>query len=206
MNSIYKLIIVTFFLTFISCNKTPSTLTGNIFWKYNNYVGNKPDAGAKISIYSLDENPKDSVYTTIADINGNFKIENINPGEYFLIVNSKNTKSLPSTHLENIKINSKNLSKLFIENLHFYLGEFDSVKSSNLHLLNEINVENIKEHNETNKQLNDKFSNIIQSFPNKFKTKLNLQTGYDNAIYFKKINIAEDKSVIENIDFGLTEY
>jgi hypothetical protein len=119
MNSNFKLIIVTIFLTFISCNKPTSTLTGNIFWKYNNYVGNKPDAGAKINIYSLDENPKDSVYSTIADINGNFKIENINSGQYFLVVNSKNTKSLPETHLENIKRNSENLSKLFISNFIF---------------------------------------------------------------------------------------
>lgn len=73
-------------------------------------------------------------------------------------------------------------------------------------MLNEINFDNINEHNETNNKLNDKFSTIIKSFPNKFKSKLNIQTGYDNAVYLRKINIDEGKSVIENIDFGLNDY
>jgi len=29
------------------------SLKGNVFWKYNNYVGNKPDAGTSIKLYSL---------------------------------------------------------------------------------------------------------------------------------------------------------
>jgi hypothetical protein len=37
-----------------SINGDYGTLTGNAYWKYNNYVGNKPDAGAEVTLYSLD--------------------------------------------------------------------------------------------------------------------------------------------------------
>jgi len=192
------LIVVLF--SIVSCSK-PGSINGNVFWKYNDYVGNKPDSGATITIYSLDENPKDSVYTTTTDINGNYKIENIAPGEYFFVANSKNTKSSPINHLENLKKHSGEIKKLFNFNIESYT--LDNLK--NLILLNSLNVGD-PEHVQTEKELNDKIAEIIQSFPNHLKSKVGLDTGFDNSITFKKIKVIKDRANVENIDFGTSYY
>jgi hypothetical protein len=202
MKTTYKLILIATMFTLLSCSKEPGIISGNIFWKYNDYVGNKPDAGSIVSLYSLEENPKDSVYTTTADINGNYKFENIIPGNYFLKVISKNTKSSPKMHLESLKLYPNEIKQIFGLNINIYT--LDELK--NLNMLNSLNVEDVNDHIKTDRELNSKIADIIQSFPNNAKFKIGLLTGYDNSIYFKKVKIAEGKSSTENIDFGMTYF
>jgi hypothetical protein len=74
-----------------SCKPKVGTLTGNVFWKYNDYVGNKPDAGATAYLLTTDTT-KEAISAT-CDVQGNYKIENLPVGKYLLIVKSNNANS-----------------------------------------------------------------------------------------------------------------
>lgn len=94
------------------CNVTvkqkTGSITGNITYKYNNYVGNKPDTGADVLLISakvtsipdqvvvgmyigIDEN--DGIYVTNVDGTGTYTLENIPVGEYYIVVVSANTSN-----------------------------------------------------------------------------------------------------------------
>lgn len=90
-------------------NKTGS-IKGAITWQYNNIIGTKPDTDAKIALIPenlkpladneffcllVSQNPqgKNGIYTTNADGYGNYEIQDIPIGNYYLLIISKNTKS-----------------------------------------------------------------------------------------------------------------
>lgn len=79
------------------------TMTGLISWKYNNFVGNRGDTGAKIFAVNLEiHEPSDSLIDTNAtqgtngiwistvDGNGNYKIDKIPCGNYAVFIVSNN--------------------------------------------------------------------------------------------------------------------
>lgn len=82
-------------------------VTGNVTYKYNDFVGNRSDTGTKVyliskSITSLPNNialginvPADleDCYYTEVDGTGSYLFENIPVGEYYIILMSKNTNS-----------------------------------------------------------------------------------------------------------------
>src|SRR5690606_20250301 len=104
-----------------SINGDYGSLTGNAYWKYNNFVGNKSDAGAQVVLYSLDTIRKDLKFEATADVQGNYKIEKIPPGKYFLILRSKNATDCPEIHLSKLRIYSTFISHLF----HFDLTKYN---------------------------------------------------------------------------------
>ena len=70
------------------CFGQTGILTGNVYWKYNDYVGNKGDAGAEVLLYSDSlSNPR----TATCDLQGNYKIDGLQPGNYLLVIKSHNT-------------------------------------------------------------------------------------------------------------------
>lgn len=81
------------------------SVTGNVTYKYNNYVGNKPDTGTEVilvstSITSLPDHiaavvkmnslPEGCFYTKV-DGSGNYTINNVPVGEYYIVLLSANT-------------------------------------------------------------------------------------------------------------------
>ena len=119
----------------IACSpgpKKPSemgSLKGNVFWKYNNYVGNKPDAGASITLYSL----SDTAYseTATCDVQGNYSIDSIPEGYYFAVIASKATTESPSSALENIYLDGSFLKTIARDSLRGLKQSWDSVTSLN---------------------------------------------------------------------------
>lgn len=89
------------------CNVTviikTGKLTGDVSYKYNNYIGNKPDTGTLVILISknvkrlpddIDEiftNKCEKVYCTEVDGSGKYVFDKIPIGEYFLVLISKNT-------------------------------------------------------------------------------------------------------------------
>jgi hypothetical protein len=195
----FKILFISIFIAIIySCSK-PGELNGNVDWKYNDLVGNKPDAGAQIRLFSI-ENPlaDEPKYSHTTDINGNYKIENIEAGEYIIIANSKNTFSYPRTQIENLRTHSKELVtigiNLSVDDLLFPL--------QNLTLLTDLSAEDPKEYQKHSEDLNKRISKLISDFPESYKMKFGWTNGYNNSIYIKKIKIESGRSSIENIDFG----
>lgn len=194
----FSLIFTVLFFT-VSCTKSTGSLSGNVYWKYNDIIGNKPDAGTTIKLYDVKNKSNESLYSITTDIDGNYKLDNISSGSYIIVVNSKNTFSSPRTIFENLQAHEKELEFLNF-NIRVYSNQVDQL--GNLKLLTELSANEPLEFEKNNEELNSRFSSIIQQFPNDVKGKLNIKNGYDNSIYIKEIKIENSKNTIENIDFG----
>lgn len=105
---IFSTIIIAYIL--ISCtsqkkNKVEGygSLHGNVFWNYNKVLGNRPDAGCAVSLYSL---PDTSFFRfATADVRGDFVFDSIPVGGYVVIVNSKAVTENPYDELQEIWMN-----------------------------------------------------------------------------------------------------
>ena len=92
------------------CNVTvkikTGSVTGTVTYKYNDYVGNKPDTDAKVlliskSVTSLPDSVAlglisslpDGCYGTKVDGSGKYQFDNIPVGDYYIVIISKNTNS-----------------------------------------------------------------------------------------------------------------
>lgn len=100
-------------------SKTGS-ISGVITYKYNDFVGNRGDTGAKILLVQTNHLPTFSdflnigamsttgddptVYTTIVDGTGHYQLDNIPAGEYYLVIESKETKESYDIQLIDRKI------------------------------------------------------------------------------------------------------
>ena len=96
------------------CNVTvkikTGSISGNVTYKYNNYVGNKPDTGTVVfliskgvtslpdsmgsgSTWEVDDCECEGVYATEVDGSGNYILNDIPVGEYYIVLISKNTNT-----------------------------------------------------------------------------------------------------------------
>ncbi|MVM36534.1 hypothetical protein GO730_00740 [Spirosoma sp. HMF3257] len=98
-----------------SCGKSEGSLAGNVFWKYNNFIGNKPDSGSKVHLYPLTN--KSSPFKEVADVRGDFRFDKVTVGDYLLIVVSENTNASGEDIYGELKDNSKYLKKVFDYNV-----------------------------------------------------------------------------------------
>lgn len=211
-----KKILFFFFIamTILSCTKKPGNLSGNVYWKYNNYVGNKPDSGSEIKLIAFDKTQKDSIFKTTSDLNGNYTINDIPPGKYFLIIESKNTTDSPKNHLDNLQNYSEDLKTLFGLNLSKFskeIFEINGYYQKYTEILTDSDdskyggISNkIDQYEKFEKMSEDKSSELIDKIPSNVKYKVGLLTAYSKSLEFKNIEIKEGKT--ENIitDFGVT--
>ncbi|GKU80166.1 stalk domain-containing protein [Paenibacillus sp. L3-i20] len=85
-------------------------IKGAITWQYNEYVGTKPDVGANVTLIPTVVNKivndtffaltlkqvdqgTNGIYTTLVDGNGDYNIDDVPAGKYFLLISSNNTNS-----------------------------------------------------------------------------------------------------------------
>jgi hypothetical protein len=212
MKNFYILFLISF--TILSCTKKPGVITGNVYWKYNNYVGNKPDSGARIKLISFDKTQKDSIFETKADVSGNYSISEIPPGKYFLIIESENTTDSPTEHLENIKFWSKDLKELFGLDLQLYSKEIAEIKKVNQQYDDVLMDSNLDKYGGISKKIElyqtleksaiDKSEILIDKIPNKIRYKIGLLSGYSKSLDFQIVQINEGKSKNIITDFGTT--
>lgn len=93
------LLLIVFLPTF--CIGQKGVIKGNVFYKYNEYVGNRADAGS--SIYLLFRNASQKYKETKADLNGNFSFENLDTGQYLIAVKSQQVNQSPEEHVSVFK-------------------------------------------------------------------------------------------------------
>jgi hypothetical protein len=194
-------------LTMQSCSQKYGTLTGNVFWKYNEYVGNKSDAGSEVFLYSLDTT-KNLKFEATADLQGNYKIERIPIGKYFLIIQSKNTKDNPIYLLQDLRVNKNEIKQIFKFDIDRYKEEIKDIKLEDSLALEKVRLStttlddygNYLKHKE---QISNKASILLESFPDSFKRDIYLYSL--NAAYeFYVITIEENKTENVITDFGTT--
>jgi hypothetical protein len=196
-----------------SINGDYGSLTGNAYWKYNNYIGNKPDAGSIVSLYSLDTIRGDLKFEATADVQGNYNIERIPPGKYFLLVRSNNATDCPDYHLSMLRIYDSYIKQLFGFNLDKYSDQvkeittLDSLASAALTSNdkgNRSSTRGVDDYYIYIEQSRDKANELIKSFPDDFLRKIKLYTGYSKAYDIEIIYIEEGKSTNQITDFGIT--
>ena len=191
-------------------------LTGNVYWKYNNFVGNKPDAGSEAHLFSLDTLRKHLKYETTCDVMGNFKFDKVLSGFYLLIVKSKNTTNSPDNILDGLLLYSPYLAQLFdydiAQKLFAQIKEYKTLDSlyEKLLLSEEVKFGHVSKQYEgytkVKKQKMDLAENIISKLPKEFQWKIGLYGPYSNKIDFSTLRINEGKTNNKVIDFGITYF
>lgn len=199
----------------VSCKPNYGSLTGNVYWKYNNYVGNKPDAGSEVYLFSQDTSK--APLETTCDVQGNFKLDKIVTGKYMLVVESKNTTNSASEHLQEILTQDTynyfgfSLSKLdstlykdAIDNYFDYqkksyappsytnkqkMAYYDSAEGSKA---------------KANKLADSLFNKIPKD--NRLMKKIYFISSFSKKVKFKEVTVKKDETSSEVFDFGLTYY
>jgi hypothetical protein len=196
-----------------SFNGNYSSLSGNVSWKYNDYVGNKADVGSEITLISMDTIRGVLKYESTADLQGNYKIENVLPGVYFLIIKSKNATDCPENHLSNLKNYSDDLGQLFGLNLLPFEKEIDQVDQLHEQFTKILFADasayggytnQINQYTKIETDMRKRAAKIIEELPDDAKRKIGIYTGYSNALYFSNIRIEEGKPEVNITDFGIT--
>jgi hypothetical protein len=105
-----------------------SSIRGKAFFDYNDNVKNKADVGARIVLIS--KNDKEFHQETTADLSGNYSFQDVTPGDYLLILTSKNTKEEPVTSVESLMLYSDFLND-WSEGLaqQFQTAKYDSLQN-----------------------------------------------------------------------------
>lgn len=211
MKKLVLLFAVAAFLT--GCKKNPGSVSGNVYYTYNDYVGNKPDAGCKILLYNLDKSAEPSLYEATTDVQGNYKVENVVPGNYLLISESKATTASSVDILDQFVANSNDLNELFggnIAGLAKDAQELKTIENNKAEVYAKamnIFTEGDKYINEYGKYLKEgtaKESAIGKKLPAKLQQFYSASLGYDQKIEIKKITVEEAKNIQTNTDFGIT--
>lgn len=198
-----------------SINGDYGSMSGNVYWKYNNYVGNKPDAGSKVILYSLDTIRNNLKYETTVDIQGYYKFEKVFPGHYFLFVRSENVTDCPESHLINFRIYDKEIFQLFNFDINTYKSELAEIKVLDS-LYHKTSFEfpingslsqmraNVEETKKISKERDVLIVKLFELFPDSFKSKIKFYGSYSNAYDFSIIEIEENSNLNEITDFGIT--
>lgn len=198
-----------------SINGEYGGLAGNVFWKYNDYVGNKPDSGSEITLISLDSLRAGTKFETTADLQGNYKLDNVLSGSYLLVIRSKNTTDCPDDLLFNLVNNSYELNEAFgfdIEKYRSKIDEIEELQNEEDKIRDEFPrngtvaqmTANIAKTDAIKQKRTDKIEKLVSSFPEDFKSKLGIYGLYNKSIDFSFILIGEGKTENNISDFGIT--
>jgi hypothetical protein len=196
-----------------SINGHYSSLSGNVYWKFNDYIGNNADAGSEIVLLSLDTIRGMLKYESTADLQGDYKIDNVLPVNYFLIVKSKNATDCPENHLSNLKNYEDDLGQLFGFSLLAYKKEIEEIDKlheqfSKILMADETEYggysRQIELYTKIQEDMRERAAQIIDKLPVDVKRKIGIFTGYSDALYFDNIRIEEGKPEVIITDFGIT--
>jgi hypothetical protein len=111
-----------------------NSIKGNVFYKYNDFVGNKADAGSTVYLFYSDNNKK--YQETKCDLAGNFAFENLDTGNYLIAVLSENVRQFAERHAREYKyINSKKyfgveIDKSLFDSIDIYKKNYDQLIAS----------------------------------------------------------------------------
>lgn len=186
------------------------TITGSAFWKYNDYVGNKADAGSDIYLYTP---TRSAPTTTQCDFQGNFKFDNLRPGEYLVVIKSKNATDDWEENFIHLRYCRSNpylgfqldsLDKTLCDSVEVYRNYYYETRAQKL---------NVWKANKQAKQLKavkDAYTGCIQRLvglvPKDIKPyfDLELYQTYPHKIFIKEVTVSPNQSTTVIADFGVT--
>lgn len=195
-------------------SQDPGSVSGNVFYKYNDFVGNKPDAGTLVKLYDADGEAKTPKYETTSDVQGNFKIENVEPDEYLAFIQSKSTTAKDIELFDQLQANSKEIKHVFGVDVDAMSADIKEVKSLDdladvkyaeaMSHLDASGDKYVAEYGSILKKREEKMKVLIAKLPDDFKKNIGLSDGVSSKLELKKIKVEEAKNFQSNTDFGLT--
>lgn len=179
-------------------------LSGQVYYLYNNYIGNRPDAGAKIIITSISDTTR--ILETTTDLSGKFELSNLSTGDYIICVRSKAQTSRPYMSYLNFISNNDNIKAITGLDL----------KNYNLELQEEIKMLTERYWEENNKKRpklaeikkielrrDDVAIKFIRGAFDALRKKTGILTSFDR-IHIEKVSIIDNNETKINVDFGIS--
>lgn len=197
----------------IGCNSSSKSkefgsIKGNVYWKYNNFVGNRPDAGSLIWLYKLGED--DLKYQTTADVRGDYFFDSIPAGPYLMIIKSNDTKSSAHDQFIEVYSNILMLDTTFNVNTKSVVERYKEVISAFVDKAQEgllsDNKNSVKDYDRYMDSVRVYSEKAMSEMPDKLKSKLLMFGTGSPKIDIKGVYVNNKKT--ENIvtDFGITYF
>jgi hypothetical protein len=190
--------------------KEYGSLQGNVFWRYNEYVGDRPDAGSSIYLYSLEDS--NTYYSTTADLSGNYLFDSIPSGRYLAIVRSQNTKNSSFYAFRSLYYNLHDVSRVFNANMTQGINEANKGKLFALdslakrYLLEETGASNaLSLYKMYSDSATSEAYRILKSLPDKITQKMGLVGQYPNKIEISNVVITKRQAEKVVTNFGYSE-
>lgn len=190
-----------------SCSKGKGTVSGNVFWKYNKFVGDKPDAGAEVYLFSTDSTIDPLKAET--DVAGNYKFEDVPVNRYLLVIQSKNTTTNGYDQLYEFFMNS-------VQN--YFKADINSTEAKKaLDYNHEIEIAKIKAiqddqyadsvmyYNSVTEKLSDSLLNDLEKRSSIISKYFKLGR-MSKKLKIYEIPIKNGETVTKVTDFGITYY
>lgn len=177
-----KLLFFFFLIPLASSSQSKGSLAGNVFMIFNSSK-TVPDAGAHVWLYNLaysyiDSDGmvlRDSIREATCDVMGNYKVNNLVPGRYFVIIGSKVAMTDPVYIYNGLRYypsQIKSFTGYDIEEMQRpLLDEIDSAIAESHRMI----VQNkYKKYDKQNAIVANKIDNLIKNIPDKVKLLLDV--------------------------------
>jgi len=198
-----KLLLFTLYIIPVFLFGQTKSISGNVFYKYNEFVGSRPDAGASIILLKQDDVRFSE--ETIADVDGNYKFDGLLEGRYLAIVKSKNTNVSEQMGFTRLDI--------YKDIIAYYIPEFPSLFSGPLYDSVMIAKNELKEYVSSKKYKTKKYyemdltlTKTIYRFFSKIPIAIHNRLGLimpTHKLVFEVVTLNEsDKKIVT--DFGIT--
>ncbi|MEP6615344.1 MAG: carboxypeptidase-like regulatory domain-containing protein [Ginsengibacter sp.] len=192
-----------FLLSFVPLvgNAQKGSIKGKVFFHYNETVKNR-DVGANVVLISKSD--KSYRQHTTVDLQGNYSFQEIDPGEYMLIVTSKNTKEDPVTSLESLMMYTDFLNG-WSDGLSsvFQTQRYDSLQKSIEAYKYERDAKRLSEKKlqGMSQAINNQVSQFYQQLPSPTMDRLNIKSPSDK-IKFEVIKVP-NREISVVTEFGI---
>lgn len=203
-------------LSLASCQPNYGSLTGNVYWKYNNYVGDKPDAGSDVYLFSKDTSK--APLETTCDVQGNFRFDKIQTGDYMIVAKSKNTTNSAANELQELfTTNTYSYFGFLLNNIDSALFQsatdsyFDSQKKDLPAPPSYTYKQKMAYYDSaqiSQRQANTLADSLLNKIPkdNRLMKEVYSLGSFSKKVKFKEITIKKDETSNEVYDFGNTYY
>jgi hypothetical protein len=181
------------------------SINGKAFFIYNENVRNRADVGARVKLIA--KNDQNFRKETTVDLQGNYSFDDLTPGEYMLVLTSKNTKEDPITSVESLMMYadflnnwSDNLSAVFqsksYDSLQTKIQEYKDARDSKK--LSEKKLQVMRQ------TLNESISQFYAQIPPSNVERLDLKSPFDK-MKFEVVKVG-NKEMNVATEFGLSAH
>jgi hypothetical protein len=205
MNHFKIAVIVVCMFSLLGCKKDrgKGTVKGNVYWRYNDFVGDKPDAGASVALYDFKDS--NTIYRQETDLRGDYEFKDIPAGAYLLIIRSKNTTASAGDNITELYFAGYELDTFFRTNVKEVLEK----KIWQLHRYDSLSSEYVRADNNPLQFIYRDSAEIvskemIDELPEKVKRATFVLGPGSNKVRVELIRVAKDQTTSKVTDFGIT--